>query len=53
MTKQELVDKVKSMGYETGIEEGIPFIYNLPYPKADKIIKELGYKGSYGVKRKE
>ena len=53
MTKQELVDKVKSMGYETELIEGIPYIFNLPYPKADKIIKELGYKGSYGVKRKE
>ena len=51
MTKQELVDKVKSMGYETGIEESIPFIYNITYPKAHKIIKELGYKGSYGIRK--
>ena len=53
LSKQELIDKLIDLGYQAGIEEGIPFIYNLPYPKADKIIKELGYIGSYGVKRKE
>lgn len=54
MNKQELIEQLKAMGYETEIVEGIPYIFNLPYPKADKIIKEIGYIGSYGVKdRKE
>ena len=53
MTKQELIDKLRTLGYQAEIVEGIPYIFNLPYSKADKVIKELGYKGSYGVKRKE
>ena len=53
MSKQELIDKLIDLGCQAEIVEGVPYIFNLPYPKADKIIKELGYKGSYGVKRKE
>lgn len=53
MSKKELVEKLAAMGYETELIDGIPYIFNLPYTKADKLIKELGYKGSYGVKRKE
>lgn len=53
MSKQELIDKLVAMGYEAEIVEGIPYIFNLPYSKADKLIKELGYKCSYGIKRKE
>ena len=53
MSKQELIEQLKTMGYEAEIVEGIPYIFNLPYPKADKIIKDLNYKGSYGVKKKE
>lgn len=53
MNKKELIDKLVAMGYEAGLIEGIPYIFNLPFPKAEKLIKEIGYKGSYGVKRKE
>lgn len=54
MSKKELIDKLASMGYEAEMIDGIPYIFNLPYLKASKIIKEIGYKGSYGVKdRKE
>ena len=31
LSKQELIDKLIDLGYQAGIEEGIPFIYNLPY----------------------
>lgn len=51
MKKQELIDKLRALGYQAEIVEGIPYIFNVPYFKADKIIKELGYKGSYGVKK--
>lgn len=54
MTKKELIEKLVAMGYEVEIVDGIPYIFNLPYSKASKIIKEIGYRGSYGVKdRKE
>lgn len=54
MSKKELIEKLVSMGYEADMIDGIPYIFNLPYSKASKIIKEIGYKGSYGVKdRKE
>ena len=51
MTKQELIDKLRALGYQAEIIEGIPYIFNVPYSKADKVIKELGYIGSYGVKK--
>lgn len=50
MNKQELILKLTEMGYKTQIIDGIPYILNISYSKADKVIKELGYKRSYGVK---
>lgn len=53
VSKIDLVNKLIELGYQAEVVEGVPYLYNLPYAKADKIIKKLGYKGSYGVKRKE
>ena len=53
MTKKELIEKLVAMGYEAEIVDGIPYIFNLPYSKASKLIKEIGYRGSYGVKEKK
>lgn len=50
MSKQDLILKLTEMGYEAQLIDGIPYILNASYSKADKIIKELGYKRSYGVK---
>lgn len=54
MIKKELIDKFVAMGYEAEMIDGIPYIFSLPYLKASKIIKEIGYKGTFGVRdRKE
>lgn len=50
MSKQELILKLTEIGYETQLIDGIPYILNVSYSKADKVIKDLGYKRSYGVK---
>lgn len=50
MSKKELIDKLVAMGYEAEMIDGIPYIFNLPYSKANKLIKEIGYKGTFGVK---
>lgn len=50
-SKQQLVDTLISAGYQAEIQEGIPYILGVSYEKADNLIKGLGYKGSYGVKR--
>lgn len=53
MSKKELIDKLVSMGYEAEMVDGIPYIFNLPYSKASKIIKEIGYKGTYGIRERK
>lgn len=51
MTKEELVMKLKEEGYESELEEGVPYIYGLSYAKAEKVVSSLGYKGTYGIRR--
>ena len=51
MDKLELIIKLTELGYKAEIIDGLPYILNVTYPKADKLIRELGYKGSYGVRK--
>lgn len=51
ITKKELVEKLTKLGYTTELINGIPYIYEIPFSECEKIIKELGYTGSYGVKK--
>lgn len=51
MTKKELVNKLTELGYTAELINGIPYIIGMPYAEADRIVKELGYIGSYGVKK--
>ena len=51
MTKKELVSKLTELGYTAEIVNGVPIIYEILFSEAEKIIKELGYIGSYGVKK--
>ena len=53
MTKKELIGKLASMGCEADMIDGIPYIFNLSYFKASKIIKEIGYKGTFGVRERK
>ena len=51
MTKEELVTKLKELGFQAELIDNIPFIFNVNrYSEADKAVKELGYVGTYGVK---
>lgn len=50
MSKDELVKKVKDLGYEAEMIDNIPYILNLDYNTAKEIIKKLDYVGTYGVK---
>lgn len=52
MDKLELIIKLTEMGYKAELIDGLPYIIGLNYPQAEKLIKEIGYKGSYGVKRR-
>lgn len=51
MDKLELVIKLTEMGYKAEIIDGIPYIISLNYTQAEKLVKELGYKGSYGIRK--
>ena len=53
MDKNKLITKVIELGHRAEIIDGIPYIINMPYSNADKLIKELGYVGSYGVKNRK
>lgn len=52
MSKQEFIEKLTQLGYEAELIDGIPYILNESYSKAEKIVKELGYKRTYGIKNK-
>ena len=50
MTKIELVNKLVELGYQAEMIDNIPYVLNVTYSKASKIVKEIGYVGTYGVK---
>lgn len=50
MSKEELVNKLIELGYKAELIDNIPYLYNISYSKADKVIKDIGYIGTYGVK---
>lgn len=50
MTKEELVTKLIELGYQAELIDNIPYVLNVTYSKASKIVKEIGYVGTYGVK---
>lgn len=51
MDKLELVIKLIEMSYKAEIIDGLPYIIGLNYPQAEKLVRELGYKGSYGIRK--
>lgn len=50
MTKIELVNKLVELGYQAEMIDNIPYVLNISYKKASKVVKEIGYDGTYGVK---
>ena len=50
MSKEELVNKLVELGYQAEMIDNIPYVLNVTYSKASKIVKEIGYVGTYGVK---
>ena len=53
INKIKLVARLIELGHQAEIIDGIPYILNMPYAKAGKVVNELGYKGSYGVKNRK
>lgn len=51
MDKLELVIKLIELGYKAEIIDGLPYIIGLNYPQAEKLVRGLGYKGSYGIRK--
>lgn len=52
--KLEIVEKLNEMGYKAKLyDDGLIYIdasFDL-YPKVKKLLKSLGYKGSYGIRK--
>lgn len=51
MDKLELIIKLTEMGYKAELIDGLPYIIGLNYQQTEKLVKELGYKGSYGIRK--
>ena len=50
MNKLDLVIKLIELGYKAEIIDGLPYIIGLSYPKAEALVRGLGYEGSYGIR---
>lgn len=51
MDKLELIIKLTEQGYKAELIDGLPYIIGLNYQQTEKLVKELGYKGSYGIRK--
>lgn len=51
MNKLELIIKLNEMGHKAELIDGLPYIIGVNYTQAEKLVKELGYKGSYGIRK--
>lgn len=52
--KKELVEKLKSIGLDATLRDGVPMVYGTDNIKAvKKAIKDFGYDGSYGCTNME
>lgn len=51
MDKLELIIKLTELGYKAELIDGLPYIIGLNYPQTEKLVRELGYKGSYGIRK--
>lgn len=49
LTKEGLVRKLEELGFEAAIIDGLPYFLDAPFETAEKIIKALDYKSSWGV----
>lgn len=52
MDKQEVLQELGKRGYKAKIQDGIIYINNNinNFKKIGKVMAEIGYKGSYGVR---
>lgn len=51
MSKLELIIKLTEQGYKAELIDGLPYIIGLSYPKAEALVRGLGYEGSYGIRK--
>ena len=51
MGKLELIIKLTELGYKAEMIDVLPYIVGVNYTWAEKLVKELGYKGSYGIRK--
>lgn len=49
--KQKLIEKLQKKGYNAYFHDGILYFSNIAFSEIEKIVKEVGYRGSYGLKQ--
>lgn len=52
MDKYEFIEKAKEIGVEAEIIDGIPYLLGVGYLQGAKIVKEIGYNRTYGIRPK-
>lgn len=50
MSKHDLVDRLRGIGFEAAVIDGIPYILNVPYDVAERAFQSMGWNRSWGVK---
>lgn len=52
MGKEEFIEKLRQMGVNAEIIDGIPYLLGVGYLQGAKIVKEIGYNRTYGIRPK-
>lgn len=51
MSKKEFLERLNTYGVKAEINKGTVYILNVTDEVADRLVKEIGWKYNYGVKR--
>ena len=51
--KQKLIENLQKQGYTAIFHDGILYFSDITFLEAERIVKEVGYRGSYGVRAKK
>lgn len=51
--KQKILDNLQKQGYTAIFHDGILYFSDIAFSEAERIVKEIGYRGSYGVRAKK
>lgn len=51
MSAQAIANKLHEIGFETIVDNGVPYIIGVPYDTAKRAFESMGWNRSWGVKK--